>query len=483
MNTKILCALTAMGLLAAAPLALAKERTWTDAKSGKTLSAEFVALNGEKVKLKRPNGNMIEISLTRLIAADRSFARAAAKSGGVGSGGADYPGWRGVNRDGHSPDKGLLKEWPEGGPKLLWTFDDCGKGYSAPAVVADRLYYTGTRKGKAEIICVDAGSGKELWSTEIGSDPENGYNTRWGAGTRGAVTIDGGLAYAINANGDLVCVTADKGTRKWSKSLVDDFGGKIPGWGYSESPLVDGDKVIVTPGGNQGAIVALDKNTGKTLWKSADLTDSAQYSSVIIAEVKGKRQYVQLFMKSLAGVDAESGELLWKSKWPGRTAVIPTPIYHEGHVYAVSGYGVGCKLVKIDGGDAEDVWSNKTIKNHHGGVIKVGDHVYGFSDGGGLVCQEFMTGEKKWNEKGQGTNKGAVHYADGMLYCIDEQEGSVFLVKATPEGFEETGRFPMPKETELRKGTSGKVWTHPVVIGGKLYLRDQDLVFCLDVKK
>lgn len=483
MTTKTLCSLTVIGLLAGASLGLAKERVWTDAKSGKTITAEFVGVSGDKVKLKLSSGRTVDVPLARLTVEDQTIAKSAARAGGGAAAGTDYPGWRGANRDGHSPDKGLLKEWPEGGPKLLWTFDDCGKGYSAPSVAGGRLYYTGARKGKAEIICLDAGSGKELWATEIGGDPEKGYNTSWGAGTRGAVTIDDGLAYAINANGDLVCVSADKGAKKWHKSLVDDFGGKIPSWGYSESPLVDGNKVIVTPGGKQGAIVALDKKTGATIWASKDLTDGAHYSSVIVADVKGKRQYIQLFMKTLAGVDAESGELLWTSKWPGRTAVIPTPIYHDGHVYVTSGYGAGCKLVKIDGGKAEDVWDNKTIKNHHGGVIKVGSHVYGFSDGGGLVCQDFMTGEKKWNEKGQGKNKGAVHYADGMLYCVDEQEGSVFLAEATPAGFTETGRFPMPGVTELRKGTQGKVWTHPVVVGGKLYLRDQDLVFCLDVKK
>jgi outer membrane protein assembly factor BamB len=277
-------------------------------------------------------------------------------------------------------------------------------------------------------------------------------------------------------------VSTRDGAKKWNKNLVSDFGGKIPGWGYSESPLVDGEKVIVTPGGSDGAIVALDKKTGKTIWQSEDLTDGAQYSSVIIADVKGKRHYIQLFMKTLAGVDAENGKVLWKARWPnGRTAVIPTPIYQDGHVYATSGYGAGCKLVKIDGGEAEDVWENKTITNHHGGVILVDGHVYGFSNAGGLVCQEFKSGEKKWSERGQGKNKGAVHYADGMLYCLDEGERSVFLVEASPAGFKEHGRFTLPQETSLRQGTRGKVWTHPVVIGGRLYLRDQDLVFCYDV--
>ena len=271
-----------------------------------------------------------------------------------------------------------------------------------------------------------------------------------------------------------------KGEKRWSVNLVEDFGGGIPGWGYSESPLVDGNKIIATPGGGQGAIVALDKKTGKTIWQSKDLKDGAQYSSVIVATVQGKRQYIQLFMKTLAGVDAETGDVLWTSSWPGRTAVIPTPIYVDGHVYISSGYGVGCKLVDISDGKARDVWENKVMKNHHGGVIRVGDHVYGFSDGPGLVCQNIKTGEQVWNARGEGKGKGAVHYADGMLICLDESEGSCFLAKASPDGFEELGRFSLPSKTKLPRG-GGKIWTHPVVVGGKLYLRDQDIVHCFDV--
>ena len=396
---------------------------------------------------------------------------------------ADWPTWRGAARDGLSPDKGLLKEWPADGPKLLWSFEKAGKGYSSPSITGGRIYLTGSRGGKAEIICLDAAKGKELWSTPIGEDPGKGYNTGWGGGPRGAPTVSDGLVYAMSANGELTCLTADKGVRKWSKDFVKDFGGKVPAWGYSESPLVDGDQLVVTPGGKEGAIVAFDRKTGKELWRSKGLNDDAQYSSLVAADVKGKRQYFQLFMNTLAGVDAKTGELLWSSKWPqGRTAVIPTPVYEDGKVYITSGYGAGSKLVKIDGGKAEEVWENKVMKNHHGGVVLVDGYLYGFSDGGGLVCQDFKTGEQKWNNRGEGSQKGAVHYADGMLYCMDEEEGSVFLVEATPDGFKEKGRFPMPGKTKLREGTNGKVWTHPVVIGGKLYLRDQDLLFCFDVK-
>ena len=457
----------------------AQGRTWTDAKTGRTLAGDFAGVKDGKVSLKLTTGKVLQIDLTLLSKEDQDFVASQGNAGG----GTDWPTFRGASRTDHSPDQGLLKEWPSGGPKLLWTFDACGKGYSGPAIVGGKIYYTGTIDGKAKIICLNVEDGKKVWTTDLGDDPADGYSTGWGSGPRGTPTVSDGIVYAISANGSLTAVDAVDGKKKWSKELVGDFGGKVPQWGYSESPLVDGDWLIVTPGGDDGAIAALDKKTGKTIWRSKDLMDHAEYSSVIIAEVNGKKQYVQLFMKTLAGLDAETGKLLWTSKWPkGRTAVIPTPIYHDGKVYMTSGYGAGSKLVDITGAEAKDVWESKEMKNHHGGVVLVDGYLYGFSDGGGLVCQDFKTGEKKWNQLGNGIQKGAVHYADGMLYCVDESEGSVFLAEATPKGFSEKGRFPMPKETKLREGTNGKVWTHPVVLDGKLYLRDQDLVFCFDVK-
>lgn len=395
---------------------------------------------------------------------------------------ADWPTWQGPARDNHSPDTGLLKQWPDGGPKLLWTFDNAGRGYSSPAIVGGRIYFTGSRDDEAQVICLDA-SGKELWSAPIGPDPGQGYNTGWGGGPRGAPTVSDGRVYAMSAAGDLACLSITDGKPVWRKSLVKDFGGTIPSWGYSESPLVDGDRVLVTPGGKGGAIVALDKATGEEVWRSKKLTDEAQYSSLVIAEAGGKRQYVQLFMKQFAGVDAADGALLWTSDWrQGRTAVIPTPIVKDDLVYITAGYGAGCKLVKIGADSAEDVWENKVMKNHHGGVVLVGDHLYGFSDGAGLLCQSLKTGERVWSEKGEDLEKGSVHYADGMLYCLDEANGSAFLVEATPEGYREKGRFGLPRTTKLRDDNRGKVWTHPVVLDGRLYLRDQDLFFCFDVK-
>jgi len=472
MKRLLLHALVPAALLSVEPLGA---RTWTEAEGGRTVEAELVEVREGMVTLRRTDGREFQLPLDRLSEADREHVAAAT---------ANWPGWQGPNRDNRSPDTGLLKQWPDGGPTLLWTFDDGGRGYSAPVIVDGRIFITGSRSKRAELICLDAASGRELWSTPIGDDEGKGYNTGWGGGPRGAVTVSGGRVYAITANGELACVDIESRKRVWGKDFVEDYGGTVPAWGYSESPLVDGDKLVVTPGGGKGAIVAFDKESGRELWRSKGLTEEAQYSSLVISEAGGRRQYVQLFMKKLAGVDAADGELLWTSDWgQGRTAVIPTPVCFGDRVYITAGYGAGCKLVDIGGGSAKDVWENKVMKNHHGGVVRVDGHIYGFSDGPGLVCQRVEDGEMVWNEKGDGIQKGAVHYADGMLYGVDEHHGSVFLAEATPEGYREKGRFPLPRTTKLREGTGGKVWTHPVVIGGRLYLRDQDLLFCYDVKE
>jgi outer membrane protein assembly factor BamB len=371
----------------------------------------------------------------------------------------------------------VAEKWPEGGPKRVWLFKEAGKGYSGPSIVDGKMFFMGTKGGDCVLFCLDAGSGKEVWTSKIAEVYENA----WGDGPRGTPTYDDGLLYAMTGDGTVAASRRRVASKVWSVNMVEDFGGEVPKWGYAESPLVDGDQVIVTPGGDKGAIVALDKKSGKPIWQSKDLTVGAQYVSAILVEHKGVRQYVQLFMKKLAGVAAEDGKLLWETDWPGRTAVIPTPVYHDGLVYVSSGYGVGCMAVDIgDGKSAEEAYKSKAMKNHHGGVILVDDHLYGYSDGAGWVCQEFKTGEMVWNEK-DALGKGAVAYADGMLYCVDEGDGTVVLAEASPKGWKETGRFVLDPQTEIRS-SKGKIWTHPVIVNGKMYLRDQDHVYCYDVK-
>jgi outer membrane protein assembly factor BamB len=275
-------------------------------------------------------------------------------------------------------------------------------------------------------------------------------------------------------------VEAATGTEKWRKDYAKDFGGKRPEWGFSESPLLDGDKVIVTPGGRQGAIVALDKKTGATVWQSKEFTDSAHYSSLIIAEIGGVRQYIQLTDATVAGVAADDGRLLWRGPRKGSTAVIPTPVYHEGIVFVTSGYGVGCNAFKVIATEgkftAEQLYANKTMANHHGGVLEVGGYIYGHSEGKGWVCLDLKTGESAWEEK-RNAGKGSVVYADGHLILRAEGgKGTVSLIEATAAGFQEKGRFDPPNRSEQAS------WAHPVVSDGKLWLRDQDILLCYDLK-
>ncbi len=390
---------------------------------------------------------------------------------------ADWPQWRGPNRDDVSTDTGLLKQWPAGGPPLAWKSAGLGIGFSGLSLVGDKIFTMGDTEQESQTIALNRADGKPLWKTKVGKAGAPG----WGgfAGPRTTPTVDGDLVYVVGQYGEVVCLQAADGKEVWRKHLTDDFGGGRPEWGFSESPLVDGERVVMTPGGPAGTMVALNKKTGATLWQTKDWTDSAHYSSIIAVEIDGVRQYVQLTDKSVAGVAPADGKVLWKAPRKGATAVIPTPIYADNHVYVASGYGIGCNLFKIaktaEGFSATQVYANKVMVNHHGGVIKVGDHLYGHSDGKGWTCQNFKTGEAVWAEKDK-LKKGAIAYADGMLYCREEDTGTMALLEATPKGYTERGRFAQPDRAKP------KAWPHPVIVDGKLYLRDQDRLFCYDVK-
>lgn len=388
--------------------------------------------------------------------------------------GGDWPQWRGPDRADVSRETGLLKAWPEGGPKRVWMYKEAGKGYSGFAVVADEVYTMGTRADQEVVIKLDAKSGKELWTAPVAAVLEN----QWGDGPRSTPSVDGGMVYALGGRGDLVCLSAKDGKEVWRKSMTS-LGGKVPGWGYTESVLVDGPRVIATPGGGEGTLAALDKKTGAVLWRTKEWTDGAQYPSPIAVTHQGRRQYVQLTMQTVAGVDAEDGKVLWKSAFPGRVAVIPTPIFTEGQVYVSAGYGVGCQSVTVGAGNAvTPLYDNKVMKNHHGGVILFEGHLYGHSDGSGWVCQDLKTGAEVWSSKALG--KGAVACADGMLYCVDESNGTVVLAEASTKGWTEHGRFKIDPQTTIR-ARDGRIWTHPVISNGRLFLRDQDLIYCHDI--
>ncbi len=390
----------------------------------------------------------------------------------------DWPTFRGADRMDVQTETGLLKTWPTSGPKKLWVYDKAGLGYSGFAVVGDTLYTMGANDdGEEFLVAVTTSDGKEKWRAPVGPR----YANKWGDGPRSSPTVDGDFVYALGGKGDLVCVGKADGKAKWKVNLVNDFGGKVQNWGYTESVLVDGDKLICTPGGAQGTVLALDKLKGTAIWQSKDWTDVAQYSSAIVADHGGKRQYIQRTTTKVAGIDASTGDVLWTQDFPaGRTAVIPTPIYKDGFVYVSAGYGAGCMLIDIkDMKSPKIVYENTNMVNHHGGVILVGNHLYGFSDKGGWTCQDFKTGEVQWQEKALG--KGAIHCADGMLYLLEEKTGTVVLIEASPEGWTEKGRFILDPQTQQRS-PDGRIWVHPVVSGGKLYLRDQELVLCYDVR-
>ncbi len=387
----------------------------------------------------------------------------------------DWPQWRGPNRDNLSTETGLLRQWPATGPKLVWKATGIGGGFSSVSLVGNRIYTMGDGPDDLFVHALDRDTGKIAWSTKVGLP--GGHKNY--PGPRGTPTVDGGALYVLTQHGDLICLDAAKGSVRWRKNTERDFGGAMmSGWRWSESPLVDGDKVVCTPGGPQGTVVALNKQTGALLWRSKEWTDKAAYSSLVPVEIGGVRQYVQLTGASVGSVAAASGKLLWRADRPGKTAVIPTPVYKDGLVFVTSGYNIGCNLFKISGSGnvfkAEQIYANTDMAVHHGGIVLVGDHVYGQSGRGDLTCMELKSGKVAWTDRSVG--KGSIAYADGHLYVRSESKGEVALVEATPGGYKETSRFTQPERT------TRMAWPHPVIAGGKLYLRDQDKLFCYDVK-
>ncbi|MCX8108539.1 MAG: PQQ-like beta-propeller repeat protein [Verrucomicrobiae bacterium] len=393
--------------------------------------------------------------------------------------GGDWPQWRGPGRDGKSSETGLLASWPASGPRLVWKAEGLGAGYATVAVSNGRVFTAGETKDDSYILAFSEADGQLLWKSQLGKAGAPG----WGgfAGPRCTPTVDGDRLYSLGQYGELVCLESATGKELWRRNLVKDFGGSVPEWGYSESPLVDGERVICTPGGKKGAVVALDRKTGQVVWRSEGFTDEAQYASLVPMVLEGKRFCVQLTMESVVGISLDDGTVLWRAARRGAVAVVPTPVVSGNHVYVTSGYNIGCNLFRLSfsGGrfGVEEVYKNKTMANHHGGVILVGDHVYGHSDTRGWVCQELLTGKEVWSERSK-VGKGSILYADGHLYLREEDKGKsqVVLVEATPSGYREKGRFEQPFH-------SGKeAWPHPVIANGKLYLRDQDILLCYDVK-
>ena len=394
---------------------------------------------------------------------------------------ADWPQWRGPERSGISQETGLLKKWPAEGPKLVWQIKDVGDGYSTPAVAADRIYVISNAGVENEYVrALSAADGSTLWSTTIGKVGAN-RGPQY-PGSRSTPTVDGQRVFALGSDGDLAALDAGTGQVLWKKSLRTDFGGVPGAWAYSESPLVDGNALVVCPGGATATVVALDKISGEVLWQSAlPEADEAAYASAVVANFGGVKQYVQFLQKGLVGLDASSGKLLWRytKTAEGSPANIPTPIVDADLVYSgATRSGGGLARLVSNGStlEAQEVYFAKTLPTSIGGAVKVGDYLYG-SNSQGLLCVEFATGALKWQDRS--IAPGGVCYADGCIYLHGEKEGDVALIEATPEAYRELGRFTPP---EVPEHGQSKAWTYPVVADGRLYLRDLGALWCYDVR-
>lgn len=395
---------------------------------------------------------------------------------------ADWPQWRGPRRDGVSDEKGLLKTWPSDGPPLAWKTRGLGQGYSSVAIAQGKIFTMGKRRGEEFVIALSDTDGTELWATKVGKP--------WGDGPRCTPTIDGELLYAVGPNGDLLCLETASGQELWRKSFVDDFGGKAPTWGFCESPLVDGEKLIVTPHSRDATMVALNNKTGEVIWKCAipafggkGNDNAGGYSSIVISEATGVKQYVQLLGRGVVGVAAKDGKFLWGyDKVANGTASIPTPIVDGDFVFASSGYGTGSALLRLSKSgnnvQAREVFflNGNVFQNHHGGMIRIGQYIYaGHGHNNGFpICIDTKTGRVAWGgQRGPGKESAAVAYADGQLY-FRYQDGTMALIEASPRAYKLNGSFQIP---DVRNPS----WAHPVVSSGKLYLREQDQLFVYDV--
>ena len=387
---------------------------------------------------------------------------------------ADWPQWQGPDRTRISKETGLLKEWPAGGPKVIWTANGLGSGYGSMSVAGNRVYLQGARGNNSFVIALNRADGKEVWSKPLGPI-ETKMRSERGAGPRGTPTVDGDRLYVLTENGDLACLKTD-GSILWQLNILKEFGGSQFQWLISESPLVDGPHLVVTPGGPGAGMVKLDKMTGKTVWTSKDLSDTAAYSSITVADVQGVRTYMTFTATAGVGVRASDGKLMFRyPNAANRTANVATPVYSDNKVFFASAYGTGGGLLNltVQNGEvaATEAYFTREMKNHHGGMVLVDGYLYGYNDLI-LTCLEFATGKLMWRDRSVG--KGSVTYADGHLY-IQGENNLVGLAEATSVGYREKGRFEIPD-----KGQPS--WAHPVISDGRLYVRNQDTLLVYDIK-
>ncbi len=400
---------------------------------------------------------------------------------------SDWPQWRGPERNGTSAERGLLKEWPKEGPKLLWQVDDIGDGYSTPSVVGNRIYLMSNRGMENEFVqALSTKDGKPIWTTRVGNVGSPNQNPPYPK-ARSTPTIDGNFIYALGSDGDLACLETKTGKLRWTKNIRKEFGGQPGEWAYAESPLVDGDVVVVTPGGAQATMIALNKKTGALIWKSAiPGGDAAGYASAVVVNGGGRKQYVQLLTKGMVGVDAQTGEFLWRNKEVAKgPAQYFTPVARNDYVYG-GALGVGGVLVRVksegSGIAAEQVYFTRGLPNGIGGAVVVGDTIYGTEAGATLVAADLLTGKVKWQGKGIGWS--SIASADGLLF-LHGISGEVALVEATPEGYREKGRFTPPAQPKKKQAGPFPegAFAYPVIANGRLYIRDLGTLWAYDVHR
>jgi len=379
-----------------------------------------------------------------------------------------WPGWRGLNRDGKSTDKGLLKTWPKGGPKLLWKFTGIGKGYSSVSMADKTIYTSGQKKDSLHLTAITM-DGKAKWSVQVG----RGF-TESHAGSRSTPTCDSGRVYLESGVGLVGCWDGKTGKKLWTRKLSE-FEGQPGPWGRTESVLIVGDLAVVTPGGEKVGMVALDKKTGKTVWKSPPFGE-ANYTSPLYVEFEKIPMVVVGTNGGLLAVSAKTGKKFWTNQFSyGNTANVTTPAYSSGFLFWSNGYGMGglCLKLKAASGKiiAAEAWTTDEMSSHVGGYVIVDGFIYGYDDTDGWTCLELATGKEKWAS--DEFPKGSICFADGMLYLYEEDDGNVALAEASPKALKITGQFRV-------KGF-GKSWAHPVVAGGKLFLRYGDNLYVHDV--
>jgi len=386
--------------------------------------------------------------------------------------GTDWPQWRGPSRSAVSPETGLLRSWPAAGPPRAWSASNLGAGFGSIAVSRDRIFVQGMRSFQSVVSALNRADGTLAWVKPIG---RAGDNDR-GPGPRGTPTVDGDRLYVLTENGDLAALRVQDGAIAWQRNILQDFGGRNIDWLISESPLVDGNNVIVSPGGRGAGMAALDKMTGKTVWVSKELSDRPGYSSPIIADVQGVRTIMTLTGEAGVGVRAADGKLMWRHPAVSNsTANIATPVFFDNKVFYSSDYGTGGALLALQAQNgevrAQEVYFTRDMQNHHGGLVVVNGYLYGFHNAI-LTCLEFATGKVMWRNRSVG--KGSLAYADGSLYIWSE-DNVVGLADASPAAYRETGRFRLPEQ-------GWPSWAHPVISGGRLYIRDQGILTAYNIR-